>query len=78
MIQTQKLQNNFFFQPSSTRDSAEVIQITDSGQRQEPKATVASIPYQPPRNARTAASGNRQRILSQRNKANPQMVPQQR
>lgn len=70
MMQTQKLQNNFFFQPSSPRDSADILQITQAADASSnpnlASATGAQFQQQH-RNIRTAAGGPRQRMLSQSN-----------
>jgi hypothetical protein len=52
--QTQKLQNNFFFQPASPRDSADNIHAN-----REVVSPHSGSGYQGQRNARTAAGGAR-------------------
>ena len=59
--QTQKLQNNFFFQPASPRDSADNIHNINRGEVVSPHSGSG---YQGQRNARTAAGGARQRAVS--------------
>jgi hypothetical protein len=69
-MQTQKLQNNFFFQPSSPRDSADVLNLTqpvDASSNPNLQNTSGIQQYQQHRNIRTAAGGPRQRMLSQSN-----------
>lgn len=70
MMQTQKLQNNFFFQPSSPRDSADILHITSPGEASSNPnlASGGGTQFQQQhRNIRTAAGGPRQRMLSQSN-----------
>ena len=70
MMQTQKLQNNFFFQPSSPRDSADILHLTQAADASSNPnlASVAGAQFQQQhRNIRTAAGGPRQRMLSQPN-----------
>jgi len=74
MGQTTKLQNNFFFQPSSPRESAENLQLNNEvGSPQGAHAAIhgeAGGAYQHQRNIRTAAGGPRQRIISNQNQTN--------
>lgn len=68
MMQTQKLQNNFFFQPSSPRDSADILHMTQAADASSnPNLASAAQFQQQHRNIRTAAGGPRQRMLSQSN-----------
>ena len=70
VMQTQKLQNNFFFQPSSPRDSADILHMTQVAEaNSNPNLASANGAQfqQQHRNIRTAAGGPRQRMLSQSN-----------
>ena len=67
--QGQKLQNNFFFQPSSPRESAENLQLNNEVSPQG--AIHGEGGYSHQRNIRTAAGGPRQRMIANQNQTQP-------